>query len=175
VGGQYEYPTGLFFGGKRLEQGPKKYKALLTQRLACAERIIAIDVHTGLGKYGEDTLLVEEEHYDTLRAIFGERVRPSNAEESPAYRIRGAHEAVIHQAVPKAEIFAVTQEFGTYNPTKVLNALREENRWHHHGAGTLDHSTKQILKETFYPQDESWRARVLQRGKELLEQGLSKL
>src|SRR6185295_5475632 len=29
VGGQYEYPGGLFFGGKRLECGPEKYRAFL--------------------------------------------------------------------------------------------------------------------------------------------------
>src|SRR5207245_11406208 len=52
VGGQYEYQKGLFFGGKRLQQGPEKYKTFLTLHLASAERIIAIDVHTGLGKYG---------------------------------------------------------------------------------------------------------------------------
>ena len=175
VGGQYEYPKGLFFGGKRLEQGPEKYKSFLAQYLASAERIIAIDVHTGLGKYGEDTLLAEEKDYDTLHAMFGERVTPLDAEESPAYRIRGALNSVLPQAVPKATVFAITQEFGTYGPTKVLHALREENRWHHYGGGTPGHPTKQILKETFYPQRETWRARVLQRGAELLDQAVSNL
>ena len=33
VGGQYEYPKGLFFGGKRLEQGPEKYRSFLTGSL----------------------------------------------------------------------------------------------------------------------------------------------
>ncbi len=175
VGGQYEYPKGLFFGGKRLEQGPEKYKTFLTLHLASAERIIAIDVHTGLGKYGEDTLLAEEKDYNTLHAMFGERVTPLDAEESPAYRIRGALNSVLPQAVPKATVFAITQEFGTYGPTKVLHALREENRWHHYGGGTPGHPTKQVLKETFYPQDETWRARVLQRGAELLDQAVSNL
>ncbi len=175
VGGQYEYPKGLFFGGKRLEPGPEQYRAFLAHRLASTERIIAIDVHTGLGKYGEDTLLVEEENYDALRGMFGERVAPSTPDKSVAYRIRGALDTMIPRAMPKAKVFMVTQEFGTYSPTKVLHALREENRWHHYGAGTLDHSTKQVLKETFYPQDEHWRKRVLERGKELVQQGLSKL
>src|SRR5436190_24018177 len=122
VGGQYEYPKGLFFGGKRLEQGPEKYKTFLTLHLASAERIIVLDVHTGLGKYAEDTLLAEEKDYDTLHAMFGERVAPSNAEESPAYRIRGAANGVVFQAVPKANVFAVTQEFGMYVSTSVVPA-----------------------------------------------------
>ena len=175
VGGQYEYPKGLFFGGKHFEQGPEKYKTFLTDRLSSAERIITIDVHTGLGKHGEDTLLVEEGDYDVLRSMFGERVAPSEPDRSVAYRIRGALDTMIPQAVPKAQVFSVTQEFGTYSATRVLHALREENRWHHYGAGTLDHPTKRILKETFYPQDETWQESVLNRGKELLKQGLSKL
>ena len=107
--------------------------------------------------------------------MFGERVAPSNPDKSPAYRIQGALDTMIPRAMPKAEVFAVTQEFGTYSPTKVLHALREENRWHHYGAGTLDHPAKQILKETFYPQDERWRGSVLNRGRELLRTALSKL
>ncbi len=182
VGGQYWFPEGLFFGGKllpdavvTLEPGPAKYQTFLTQRLASAEQIVAIDVHTGLGKYGEDTLLVKEENYDTLRRMFGERVAPSNPDKSPAYRILGALETMIPQAIPKAAVFAVTQEFGTYSATKVLHALREENRWHHYGGGALDHPAKQILKEAFYPQDETWRESVLKRGRELLKQALLNL
>ena len=174
VGGQYEYPKGLFFGGKHLEQGPEKYTTFLTQSLTSAARIIAIDVHTGLGNFGEDSLLAGEEHYDALRSMFGERIAPSTPDKSVAYRVRGGLDTMIPKAVPKAEVFAVTQEFGTHSATKVLHALREENRWHHYGAGTLDHSTKQILKDTFYPQDETWRQSVLNRGGELLKQGLSK-
>src|SRR5256885_2014979 len=107
VGGQYWFPEGLFFGGKllavdsiisQLEQGPAMYETFLTARLGSAQRIISIDVHTGLGKYGEDTLLVEEGDYDVLRSMFGERVAPSEPDRSVAYRIRGALDTWIPQA-----------------------------------------------------------------------------
>jgi hypothetical protein len=175
VGGQYEYPKGLFFGGKRLEQGLERYKTFLTHRLTSAERIIAIDVHTGLGAYGQDTLLAQEGDFDALRAMFGERVAPSTPDKSVAYRVRGSLDTIFSFATPTAQIFAVTQEFGTYGPTKVLHTLREENRWHHYGAGTLDHPTKQALKETFDPADEMWRQSVLNRGREVLRQAFSNL
>src|SRR5438093_8837339 len=51
AGGQYEFPKGLFFGGKRLEEGLQHYQAYLAQRLASVDRVVAIDVHTGSGKY----------------------------------------------------------------------------------------------------------------------------
>jgi hypothetical protein len=82
---------------------------------------------------------------------------------------------MLPRAMPKAEVFTLTQEFGTFNPMKVLHALREENRWHHHGAGTLDHPTKRRLKETFCPQDTTWQEAVLNRGKERVKQGLANL
>ena len=182
VGGQYWFPEGLFFGGKLLsggvvtpEQGRAKYQTFLAQLLSSAERIVAVDVHTGLGKYGEDTLLAKQEHYNTLQHMFGNRVAPMNPKKGPAYRALGSLDSMLPRALPNARVFAITQEFGTYSPTKVLHALREENRWNHYGAGTLDHPTKRILKDTFYPQDETWRNSVLNRGKEVLKQGLSKL
>ena len=83
--GQYEYPKGIMFGGKQMEQGPREYQHFLAERLASVESILAIDVHTGLGKYGEDTLLSDQKGYDTARLMFGERVAPLDAEHGPAY------------------------------------------------------------------------------------------
>ena len=56
AGGQYEYPRGLFFGGRELEEGPAKLLALLADRLRDAESVSALDLHTGLGAYGRESL-----------------------------------------------------------------------------------------------------------------------
>jgi hypothetical protein len=170
AGGQYDYPRGVFFGGKQLQQGPGEYQAWLARRFLTAERIVAIDVHTGLGKYGSDTLLVEPEKYDTLRPIFGDRVAASEPDQSPAYRVRGGYDSLLARIAPKTNSYFVCQEFGTYHSVRVLHALREENRWHQHGGGTVEHATKSELKEFFCPGDEAWRKAVLARGKELLQQ-----
>src|SRR6266566_8343058 len=118
VGGQYEYPKGLFFGGRHSESGPQKYQSFLAKRLGSAERIIAIDVHTGLGKFGEDTLLVDDKNYESLRGIFGERVTGPDPNEGPAYRVRGSHDSVLKRLKPDAKVFFLTQEFGTYSAAK---------------------------------------------------------
>ena len=170
AGGQYEYPKGLFFGGKRLQQGPQMCQTFVAEHLAMAEHVVAIDVHTGLGKYGEDTLLVEPKDYAVLRPMCGGRVAPSEPEQSPAYRIRGGINSMIPRVLPKARVYSLIQEFGTYSSTNVLHALREENRWQHYGDGSVDHPTKRKLKESFGPEDDLWRRSVLTRGKELLQQ-----
>ncbi len=172
AGGQYEYPKGLFFGGKRLQQGAERYQSFLARRLASAEQVVAIDVHTGLGKYGEDTLLVELKDYDTLRPMFGKRGAPSEPDQSLGYRVRGGMNSMIPRVLPQARVSSLTQEFGTFSAVNVLRALREENRWHHYGDGRVDHPTKRQLQEAFSPEDESWRHSVLARGKELLERAM---
>lgn len=174
VGGQYGFPKGLFYGGREKEQGPQRYQDWLAKNLGSAKSVVAIDIHTGLGKSGQDTLLVEggpgDRLYDELQATFGDRVAPWDPEESVAYAIRGGHSDGVNQALPEATVHFVTQEFGTLAPLKVLHALREENRWHHHGQGTLSHPAKKGLLNAFRPNSEKWRTAVLKRGQELAEQ-----
>ena len=170
AGGQYEYPRGLFFGGKQLEQGPARYRSFVAERLASADRVFAIDVHTGLGKYGEDVLLTQQQAYSAVREKFGERVAPLNPENSPAYQTSGSIDTMLAQVFRNSKIYFVCQEFGTNSSVNVLHALREENRWVHFGGGTLEHPTKEKVKEAFYPNDDAWRLRVLERGRELFNQ-----
>jgi len=174
-GGQYEYPKGLFFGGKGLQEGPQKYHAFLKGRVSSAARILAIDVHTGLGRFGRDLLLAERQHYEYLRKTFGKRVILSEPEFGPSYRIRGGLHNLLSNALSGSDFRFVAQEFGTYNPIKVLHALREENRWHHYGGGSLDHSTKRLLRRVFCPPVKQWQDRVLARGRAIVERGLEAL
>ena len=171
AGGQYEYPQGLFYGGKQLEQGARLYREWVREHLATVERVVAVDVHTGLGKSGEDTLLVEETASERTRTSFGHRVAPLDADRSVAYDIRGGLHLMIPRILPGEDrVDFVVQEFGTYGPIHVVHALREENRWHHHGEGGISHPAKKALKEAFCPAEEAWRRKVLDRGRELLGQ-----
>jgi hypothetical protein len=173
--GQYDHPRGLFFGGKRLQQGPERYQAFLRERLSTAKRVIAIDVHTGVGEYGEDLLLAEEAEYDAARQVFGARVTLADPDRSAAYRVRGGYENMLPRVFPGAAVHFVAQEFGTYRPLHVVRALREENRWHHHGDGSLAHPTKRGLRDAFSPDDEAWRRAVLGRGQAVLQEAVEAL
>ena len=177
AGGQYENSKGLFFGGKFLEQGPRKLQEFVTNRLADVERLVVIDVHTALGPFGVDTLLVHAADEgsalsDTMREAFGDHVAFLDPDRGVAYRISGACYTMYPRVLPKTEVYYVCQEFGTYSSVEVLRSLRAENRWHHHGEGTVDHPSKLELKETYRPDDESWRRGVLARGAEVIEQAL---
>jgi Protein of unknown function (DUF2817) len=175
VGGQYDFPKGLFFGGKEMQESSRKYQVFLTERLALAESAVVVDVHTGIGKFGEDTLLVESKDQDRLRSRFGPRVTAIQPGEGPAYRIEGGLQSMIFTVFSKKRPIFIGQEFGTYSGMKVLHALREENRWHHFGAGTMDHPAKRHIKEAFCPANESWRESVLNRGRQLVEDAIAHL
>ena len=173
--GQYDFAKGLFFGGKRLQQGPERYQAFLRERLSSAARVIAIDVHTGVGDYGEELLLAEEEEFKAARRVFGARVTLADADRGAAYRIRGGYEKMLARAFPGAELHFVAQEFGTYRPIHIVRALRDENRWHHWGGGTPNHPVKRALRDAFSPEDGAWRQAVLARGQSLLRDAMNAL
>jgi len=181
--GQYDYPRGLFFGGQRHEQGPRRFQVYLSSRFAAADRLVGIDVHTGLGPFGEDRLLVNgdaerDASVARMRVAYGPRVQSLDSSEGIAYRARGAQDGLYFRMFPGAQIFFAVQEFGTLHPVKVLAALRAENRRHHYGAANDDnderlaHARAELLK-VFCPPGRKWRERILRRGKEVIGQGLS--
>src|SRR4029450_13776057 len=145
--GQYEYANGLFFGGKQLQPGLRMLTEVLGERLANAERVVAVDVHTGLGPRGDDTLLAESQVVSQLAAVSGDRVRPLHEDDGPAYRVEGGLHNLYSRVARSANVFFVFQEFGTTHPLAVLNAMRSENWWHNHRGRDLEHPSKMRLKE----------------------------
>ena len=171
--GQYRYPKGLCFGGERREQATRRLQLYLSTRLAFAERLIAVDVHTGPGQSGEDTLLVDgspdrRAHAADMQRAYGNRVRPISG------NARGTLDGLLFRMFPGAKVYFAVQDFGACNEIAALNAARDENRQHHYGdPSLLTHGTKQRLLRTFCPSDPEWRRKVLARGREVIAQGLA--
>ena len=169
--GQYEFPRGLFYGGKALEPGPRSYLDWLRRNLAQVARLLALDVHTGLGRRGEETLFLEPGANATpaagLAQALGKRLIDPQASRA-AYRIRGGMGGMLPQTLPGAHIDFVLQEIGTCPALTVLHALREENRLHHHGQASLTHPAKLALAEALNPASPDWRRRAVGHGLSLL-------
>lgn len=169
--GQYEFPRGLFFGGKSLEPGPRRYLDWLRNNLARAERLFAVDFHTGLGDRGESTLILEPGTgaiaASELERVLGARLIDPAAGQA-VFRIRGGMGGALPQALPGAQIDFVLQEIGTCPTLKVLQALREENRCHHYSAAEANHPAKRDLLEALSPASAAWRRRAVAHGLTLL-------
>lgn len=172
--GQFDFPNGLFFGGKELEEGPALLLPWLKGRLKESRHVISVDVHMGLGEFGQECLLVTAEPgsrtSDTLRTWLGNRMFSLDPEEGVAYRARGCFQEALEYVLPCASCVSITQEFGTYSPMKIVSILREENLWHQHGErANLKHRSKNRMLNAFCPPDKGWRSGVLQCGRELVD------
>jgi hypothetical protein len=189
AGGQYEYPRGLFFGGR----GPSKSTRLVQQNcdswIGLAEKIVHIDFHSGLGSFGSYKLLVAEEAgADSVawyESAFGaECVEPLAVGQCPqddesrtAYQASGVFGEWMQTHFHSREYRFAAAEFGTYNVIRVCRALRAENRAHHHGAAhsKVYQSAKAELLECFCPSDASWRRQVIESGLQIVHQAASAL
>jgi hypothetical protein len=165
--GQYEYPRGLFFGGRELQPGPRMYLDWLRAHLADAQQLFALDVHTGLGRWGEDTVLLESgvgaTPVDQLQVALGRPLVDPAAGQSVAYTIRGGLGSALPVTLPGVSVDFVLQELGTYSALAMFRALREENRCHFYGGG-LDHPAKQRLREASCPAAPAWRVSAVAHG-----------
>lgn len=169
--GQYDFPQGLFFGGNQLEQGPALYLEWLRSNLSQARYLFALDLHTGLGRRGQESLFLEGGGGVTpvaeLERAFNRRILDPATTRAP-YRTRGSMGAALQQSLPGARIDFVLQEIGTRHPIAVLHALREENRCHHHAPPGITHAAKRALRDALSPPSPNWRRQALDRGLGLL-------
>jgi hypothetical protein len=176
VGGQYAYPKGLFFGGARLERGPKLFMDALPRLYADAERIVHIDFHTGLGQRGTHALLVDtpagSADHIRLRQVHGDRIQPWDAGHGVAYKIRGGLPDAIQRAFP-GRTDVLTCEFGTVAALKVIDALRAENQAAHWGGQTAKAKAK--LLAAFRPASKSWERAILAGGDRVVQTAITHL
>ena len=169
--GQFEFPRGLFFGGKSLEPGPRLYLEWLRRNLAQTEHLFALDFHTGLGRHGEATLILEPgtgatPAADLARALGNPLVDPAAGQA--VFRIRGGMGGALPEVLPGARIDFVLQEIGTCPTLAVLRALREENRCHHYCPPDARHPAKLALLDALRPDSATWRRRAVVHGMTVL-------
>jgi hypothetical protein len=165
--GQYEFPRGLFYGGAALQEGPRLYCDWLREHVGDADYVFALDLHTGLGRRGTDTVIAEIEAAATAPTALGPalgRALVDPHQPSVAYTVRGSLGSALPKVLTRSRIDFVLQEIGTYPPLAVLHALREENRWHFYGNGSLKHPAKERLRETLCPAARDWRVKAVNRG-----------
>ena len=181
--GQYERPKCLQFGGGKLEKSSVVLLEWLEENISGVKRCVWIDLHTGLGKAGNDTLLVEFAPSDPilskLRSHYGKRITSLDPEAGVAYRIRGGLQAGVEARFPDIEWTSITQEFGTVGPYAVIAALRSENQWTQWGGKsgreTLNHWSRDKLLATFNLKKPKWEEKLIIRGRKLFADALTDL
>ena len=185
--GQYQYPTAIQYGGSKLESGPTMLIEWLSTNLASIQKLFAIDHHTGLGPSGHDTLLLalklrdnDIDKFEELQKLFPGHIELLDAKSGVGYEIKGdIHQGLVNR-FPHISWTYLTQEFGTFKPTKVIRASRDENRWTQWGdhideADAKNHWTRYNLLRIFNPDDDIWREKIISRGNIVFDSAIQHL
>jgi len=173
--GQYEHPRAIFYGGAADEETTRLLKAKIPAWAGDAEQIIHLDLHTGLGAFGECKLLVEDVRGSARErwaaANFGPEVEATDG--TTAYQARGDI-GVYFETTLGARYRCLTVEFGTYNGTHMLWALRAENRahWYARPGSGIHRWARRILKEAFVPASPWWRRKSVGDGVRIIDRAL---
>lgn len=179
AGGQYEFPEGLFYGGKGPCRSTRIVQDHFESWIANANRVVHIDLHSGLGQSADYKMLLidaeESTSYKWFASTFGENhVQPAEKADGVAYSASGIMGEWLKAKLSSRDYRFAAAEFGTYDVIRVLGAIRAENRAHFHGtAGShAVQSAKAELLECFCPARPQWRQQVLRSGLDIIEKCL---
>ena len=102
--GQYEYPHGLFFGGKGPSESAQVILAHLPAWIGDVQKITHLDLHTGLGRWGSYVIAgdqgLDDTSWERLAQTFGHRWVQSLNQEGILYTIRGEFTAGCQSLFP---------------------------------------------------------------------------
>lgn len=179
AGGQYEYPKGLFFGGRT----PASTQLVLRQEMADwlrgSDMIIHLDFHTGLGKRGACSLLtdypLDRQQRNLLSRKFGRWRFSEGGRDNLAYSTSGSFGRWCVKMNFALRYFYLCAEFGTYGPLHVLDGLRRENQAYWFGSSSQHMQAARKLKDLFCPVATAWRKRCLKEGFGLIETAVEAL
>lgn len=182
VSGTYSNKQGLFYGGNELQPSHVALSRFLVDRGFTKRRnVVFVDVHTGLGPFAKDTLIVSHQ-FEVVRRVFGGpkgrepysiefQGEKGGNEASDGYDLVQTDTQTAYGALFEHQpILSLTQEFGTVPSIAAAYALIKENQaWFHSKDLRRD---GEGLKAAFSPHSQSFAERVIKRGLIVLEQTL---
>ena len=182
--GQNSHHDGLFYGGTSDAWSNTTLRSVADRYLANSKRVVVVDVHTGLGAFGDYEIILNDpvasRVFRRATDIWGEPVKSTLPSGSVSDRSGSASAHVTGtlkrgvSANLRGQVTAVSLEFGTLPPKQVFKALRAEGWLHHHGG--MNHpkaqSIKKCLLHAFYPNSNDWKASVWKQGRDVIEKAL---
>lgn len=194
VTGNYHYSESLFFGGFEMQQSHLLLKTFLLDQfnMPNMKAIGLIDVHSGLGSSGFDSILLHSNDLEEGKQIFGgndnEFDNHLSEDFGHVYNRRGnkadhAMSGYDHAVgfVPKgmadqlfpssSKMFLITQEFGTIPGVLVFKAMRAENFMYHYDPTYRMPKHGDELQHAFYLKyNPVWKDNVVTRGEVVYNQ-----
>jgi hypothetical protein len=184
-GGQYEFPDGLFYGGRAPSWSNLALREVLRTHGRRAGRIAWIDIHTGLGPsgVGERIYAGRDDPASIGRARHwwaGEGRTPVTSiydGSSTSAFLTGMMFTSIYDECPQAEYTGMALEYGTVPVMATLQALRAEQWLNRHpdAPPALAEAIRRQVMEAFYTDSDAWREQVVTQAREALLQAVNGL
>ncbi len=176
LGGQYEYPEGVYYGGNGDEASTTYLKDVFKQTLESEyENIVHIDVHSGYGpRYNmvifnsvfetmSEAESVELFGYDNIIAYDSESFYPTTGDTTDYYY--RLHE----QMNVDTALFSTCFEFGTIGDSFLDSIIsmkytieENQNHWYSSDNAITNAIVKERYQELFYPTEMKWREKTVE-------------
>ncbi|WP_305906490.1 M14 family metallopeptidase [Methylomarinum sp. Ch1-1] len=179
-GGQYQFADGLFYGGVRPSWSQRLIETVIADyRLAQRRRLIAVDIHSGLGPYGYGEIISDHNPDSTGASLakrwFGDSVTEPARGTSTSVPKSGLLDYAWHPLTGDNGCY-VTLEFGTYSLAEMFALLREENYcWQRNVNTEKKTMVQQRMRDHFYPAKQDWQEMVLFRSAQVIGQAIQAL
>ena len=174
--GQYQYPGGIFYGGRDSTWSRNIFTKIVTKNLNNVTTAFLVDFHTGLGPYGVPELIARTP-LGELESGFRDSVTSALTGNAIGPKLAGSIGQGIFELAGGSTVYSLTAEFGTYGIKRVLSSLILDN-WHTGRRGRISDPcdpVKMEIKECFCPDDIRWKTRVLERSRFIIEDALTAL
>lgn len=185
VTSQYHDPKGIFFGGLELQPSHRLLSQFLVKHFQhITGPVTWLDVHTGLGPSGHDSLLFADADHDaeSMEKLFpgslagvqcpftGQGGDVAAGYELTKGFVNGFYSKFFSRS---KDVLMVTQEFGTLSASLVLRSMILENQ-----AFNYDKSQQPFwatfVRDAFYVQTDQWKQSILERGLAVFSQVIAR-
>jgi len=178
--GQYEFPEGLYFGGKEYAPQTLFLREALEPIFNNYKLIFSIDIHSAYGKWGKLHLFPNPEkniHIKNLTSSLFRSYPIHWGDTEDFYTIIGDLSGFMKEINKEALTLCMPFEFGTMNSHLFFGSLASihrmilENQGFNYGYKNNRSKEKALVefKEMYYPISEAWRSEVIRQSRRMLK------
>ena len=178
--GQYEYPEGIYYGGKEFAPQTRELKRILPGIFKPYKLIFAIDIHCAYGEWAKLHLFPNPEKdksvkYLTESLFDGQKI--DWGDTADFFTTTGDLSTFLKHVNPDAFTLCMPFEFGTLNSQTITGSLTSihrmilENQSFNNGFKNPG-SKKKVLNdfmEMYYPSSLAWRSEVIRQSRDMLK------
>jgi len=176
--GQYTHADGVQFGGLEPVWSNRTLRNIIREEMGNAERVIFVDIHTGLGARGAGEMICVEPEtsgaYARMRRWWGDIVHSPVGGASVSSDVPGSIPLCFADELKGREVTSGGLEFGTVPIREVTVALQSDN-WLHQNGGAANPKAAEIgklIRDAFYVDADDWKEIVTAQTRDVCKAAL---